>query len=71
MKFIIKVDIRKRCEEKLDAFRLYCKVCHTLLCEYLLFPTNIVKQLSSIFDGLLDNDDTRTYQIYSSYLEKP
>ena len=62
---------RKRRNEELDAFQWYCDACHKLLYEKFLSLTNIVTQLPPIFDGFWDNDDARTCEFCSAYLEKP
>ena len=62
---------RKRRKGELDAFQWYCDACHTLLYEYFIPLTNIVTQLPPIFDGFWKDDDARTCQCCSAYLEKP
>ena len=62
---------RKRRKGELDAFQWYCDKCHTLLYEYFFPLTNIVTQLPPIFDGFWKDDDARTCQCCSAYLEKP
>ena len=62
---------RKRRKDELDAFQWYCDECHTLLYEYFFPLTNIVTQLPPIFDGFWKDDDARTCECCSAYLEKP
>ena len=62
---------RKRRKEELDAFQWYCDECNTLLYEYFFPLTNIVTQLPPIFDGFWKDDDARTCECCSAYLEKP
>ena len=62
---------RKTRKGELDAFQWYCDECHTLLYEYFFPLTNIVTQLPPIFDGFWKDDDARTCQCCSAYLEKP
>ena len=62
---------RKRRNEELDAFQWYCDACNKLLYEKFLSLTNIVIQLPPIFDGFWNNDDARTCEFCSAYLEKP
>ena len=62
---------RKRREGELDAFQWYCDECSELLYEEYFQLTDIVKQLSPIFEGFWNNDAVRTCKSCSAYLEKP
>ena len=62
---------RKRRDGELDGFQWYCDGCDALLYEEYLPLTDIVKQLPPIFDGFWGNNDARTCNYCSAYLEKP
>ena len=62
---------RKRHTNELDGFQWYCDKCNALLYEEFIPLTDIVKQLPPIFEGFWNNDDVRTCNSCSAYLEKP
>ena len=68
---IISLVERKRFKGELDGFRWYCDECHQKLYEEFLPLTDIVKQLPPIFDGFWANDNARSCESCSAYLEKP
>ena len=62
---------RKRHTDELDGFQWYCDKCNALLYEEFIPLTDIVKQLPPIFQGFWNDDEARTCNCCSAYLEKP